>query len=225
MYLAKHMAQSPKKAYLKYLIPVGALAVLGCIVAAATMAYISAKADAITNEFKASTMAVKLHETFNDDTATDIAGLEKTNVYLENAGDASVYVRVRLMVQAQDAAGNLVANPTLLDANGKPLENQGITLENCFTLTGLAGTSWTKIGDCYYYTLPLTGADGSEGGNDETSKLLTKATQRVSCENGITLSLIVLSEAMQENGIKAGVWGDVALAADDTLTAKEGGNG
>ncbi len=198
---AKHYARTPRKAHLKYLIPVGAVLVLACLFAASTMALISSTSQTIYNQFVAGVMSVETHETFENNT--------KSDVYVENTGNATVYVRIKLVVQAQDASGNVVANVT--DTNG-----DAVTLDlDCFTFEGLTGENWQLIDDCYYYTLPLTGAD--ETSNDDiTTMLFTKATQSVICANGESLVLIVLSEAIQVNGVED-AWDSIDLDSNGNI--------
>ncbi len=172
-----------KKPVLKIALLSAVLAVILCV--NSTYAWVSDHTDIIDNNFALKKVDITLVETFENDV--------KSDVFVQNDGEATVYVRVALVEQVLNTNNAIKANTTN---------------ESYFDYIGLPGDEWVQIGDYYYYKKPLLA-------NENTSMLFKKATPKQDVKDNETLSLSVMTEGIQVNGIE--VW-DVTLDSAGNIT-------
>lgn len=153
-----------------------------------TLAYLFTSTAPVENTFSPAEMGIVIHEEF--------ANNVKSNVYVENTSEANVYIRAAIVINWQDDAGNVVAEPVVT---------------NDYTMT--LGTGWKEV-DGYYY---CTAADEKDASS--TSQLI------VSCvPNGTPkyrLSVSILAQAIQVEPASAvqEAWGSISGLA--TIAAAE----
>lgn len=153
-----------------------------------TLAFIVAKTDSITNVFTTAKVNLDVQESFD--------GTVKSEIVVNNKGDAQIYVRVKLITYRVDENGNPIGGEATIPT---------------FTL----GSNWKLIGNCYYYLAPL-------GTGESTSDLLATSIELKEYDdaNGGKQVVEVLSEAIQANPLDAveEAWGaDVKKAFEDYL--------
>lgn len=107
---------------------VAAAALLLALAIGGTVAWLTTKADGITNKFIPSSVTCEVHEDFN--------GTVKSNVNVENTGDIPAYIRVRLVSYRTNDEGQHIGGTADIPD---------------FT----PGEGWVKSGDYYYYTKPV----------------------------------------------------------------------
>ena len=104
-----------------------ALVLIICVAVGGTIAYIVTQTDKVENKFTPADVKIEIHETFN--------GTDKSSITVENVNEVKnvpCYIRVKLVSNMQDAAGNVTGSAALGD----------IAL----------GANWFKGNDgCYYY--------------------------------------------------------------------------
>lgn len=93
-----------------------------------TMAYLLTKTDSVENTFTPSEVKCKVTESFN--------GTTKSNVNVENTGDTTAYIRVKLVTYRVNSKGQHIGGTATIP-------------------TFTPGDKWFKFGDYYYYTLPV----------------------------------------------------------------------
>lgn len=103
-----------------------------------SLAYLNQTTNAVTNYFSGSTFDMTVSEEFEDGETI------KKNVTIQNTGDVPMYIRVKLLVQAQDENGVIIAKPIVVD----DLNFRGIDIED-FEISKI--DNWIEIGGYYYY--------------------------------------------------------------------------
>lgn len=96
--------------------------------AGGTVAWLSARTDAVTNTFLPSKVSCKVEEGFD--------GTTKTHVNVKNTGDTDAYIRVKLVSYRTNEAGDHIGGVAALPE---------------FAL----GENWVLHDGFYYYTLPV----------------------------------------------------------------------
>lgn len=96
--------------------------------AGGTVAWLSARTDAVTNTFLPSKVSCKVEEGFD--------GTTKTHVNVKNTGDTDAYIRVKLVSYRTNEAGDHIG---------------GVAELPKFSL----GANWVSYEGFYYYTLPV----------------------------------------------------------------------
>lgn len=113
-----------------------------------TIAYLQ-KNSSLVNTFEKGNTEIEVKETFNEEKT------EKTNVYLKNEGNTSVYVRAKVLIYYEDAEGNVL---DLVPAEGTDYEKvQG-------------SDDWIESEGIYYYKFPV----GPSSENGQTTSLISK---------------------------------------------------
>ena len=151
-----------------------------------TVAWLSTNDEPITNTFTPSQVACKVTENFD--------GTVKTNVNVENIGDAQAFIRVKLVTYRTNDAGQHI---------GGTAELPGFEL----------GDNWVKYGDYYYYTKPV------EPNRTPATNLTDSMTLKGNYDDadGGYQSIDVMAEAIQsvpEAAVKA-AWGNGFKIAED----------
>ena len=158
-----------------------------------TIAFLSTKTDPVVNTFNPSQVTCSVVEDFD--------GKTKTNVNVENTGDISAFIRVKLVTYRTNDQGQHIGGTASLPA---------------FTL----GTGWVKCGDYYYYTYPV--APGATPA-DSLAEVI-KLTENYTDVDGGHQSIDVIAEAIQagpEAAVKA-AWGDNFSMSGDNLVVPAG---
>lgn len=155
------------------------LAVSGAVGGVA--AWLTAGDDPVTNTFEPAEVSCEVRETFDEDTGV------KTDVRVANTSNIPVYIRVRLVGNQTGPDGAILAGGSF-----QPPVTQG--------------SHWMRIGDYYYYTVPVAAKTGDAA--PETGNLIDSVTLSA----GQTLD--VLAEAIQSEPDRAveEAWG---VAVDD----------
>lgn len=96
--------------------------------AGGTVAWLSARTDAVTNTFLPSKVSCEVEEGFD--------GTTKTHVNVKNTGDTDAYIRVKLVSYRTNEAGDHIG---------------GVAELPKFSL----GANWVSYEGFYYYTLPV----------------------------------------------------------------------
>ena len=142
-----------------------------------TLAYIIANTASVENKFTPGEVSCKVLEDPFD-------GVTKTNVRIENTGNTAAYIRATYVVTWQKDDGTV---------NGKmPVVGTD------YTIVFADNTGWKKIGDYWYYTLPvLPFEDGVETG--ETGVLIAscKLAEGAAVPTGYHLSVEIIASAIQ----------------------------
>lgn len=113
-----------------------------------TIAYLQ-KNSSLVNTFEKGNTEIEVKETFNEEKT------EKTNVYLKNEGNTSVYVRAKVLIYYEDAEGNVL---DLVPTEGTDYEKvQG-------------SDDWIESEGIYYYKFPV----GPSSENGQTTSLISK---------------------------------------------------
>lgn len=208
------------------LTPLAAAALLLVLVLAVggTLAWLTAKTDPITNTFTAATSEIEIVEEFANQT--------KSNVKVQNKGNVPVYIRVALIPTwgTVDAGG--VFTPV-----GEPASLSDLDIDwgkagvggGVYEGADVPGNDWIKIGEYWYYTLPVP--PGTATDNDNLTKvLIAKATVKadsVGAKAGYRMNLQVMADSIQASPDAAveAVWpvtvNTSVATGDKTLTEKQ----
>ena len=161
------------------------LALLLMVTAGATLAYYFTKDDPITNTFTPSQVACAVVEGTNApvDGATVNTGKTKEDVKIKNTGDTDAYIRVALVVNWMKQDGTVWAAKPVL----------GTDYEMVLDLSN----GWSQGADGYYYYSAAVAKDNMTGA------LITSASQLQDAPEGYQLSIEIVAEAIQAEGIDA----------------------
>ena len=151
-----------------------------------TFALLKADTKPVTNTFTAAKSDIKIDE--------DVTGGQKKSIIVQNTGTAVSYVRVKLVMNWVDGAGNVSAEPV----------NITVDYDN---------TNWFEQDGIYYYKMPV-----AANGGETTNLLKTPITQDTAPE-GYHLEVTVLAESIQAAPSTAveGAW-KVTVGSDGSLT-------
>ena len=138
-----------------------------------TLAFLIASTDDVVNTFTPSQVKTTVTENFNNNV--------KSNVQIKNNSDSvKAYIRAAVIVNWVDAEGNVYAST--------PVKDKDYTID--------IGTRWTENGGYYYYTSAV------EPG-ESTGDLITKAEYKANAPEGYSLSIEIISQAIQADGTDA----------------------
>ena len=139
------------------------------------MAYLLTKTDSVENTFTPSEVKCKVTESFD--------GTMKSNVNVENTGDTTAYIRVKLVTYRVNSKGQHIGGTAKIP-------------------TFTPGFNWFKFGDYYYYTLPV-----EPGEKPSTPLIGTPGINLMSYEDedadGGKQVIEVMAEAIQSEPAKA----------------------
>lgn len=176
----------------KRLIGLIAAVVTVCIAVGGTIAYLFAKTEPITNTFEMSSVDIDIEE--------NLDGNVKKDVYVKNTSDTPIYVRVRFVTYWETIdTGEIIA-----DVNG---ENPPLPFDaDSDTVPGEIRDDWFRVGDYFYYALPVQP-------DDSTSKLFDEFPLVIDEKNNRQQVLEVFAEGIQRLPVEAveSVWTDVVV--------------
>ena len=157
----------------KIILLLTAVVMLLTVAVGGTVTYLTTRTGEVKNTFEPAYVIPEIHEDFTDTTV-------KKNVRIENDGNVSAYIRVALIGNWCDAAGNILKSVDLSDE--------------------LSPEGWTVSGSYYYYnadvpvsgyTSYLIGSDGYQP-NEENKPA-----------NADHFQLEILAQAIQAEGMGA----------------------
>ena len=153
-----------------------------------TIAYIFTSSDPVVNTFTPVEIDNEIHENLVENV--------KSDVQIKNTGSIDAYIRAKVIVTWQNAAGEVYTK--------KPVSNLENPADYNYTIE--YGTNWTKIPDgAEYWYYKSSVAPG-----EFTTELITSATPAESAPaDGYTLHIEILSQAIQSEPVDAikAAWG------------------
>ena len=173
-----------------------------------TAAYLRASSDEVTNTFIPAEVIIDINETKATNTKSDISF---TNRDTENA--VPVYIRATLVIywtDTFDMTNDDTDNPTE-QVIAKPADADVVLTENL-------GEDWFRVGEIYYYALPV------EPGNTTATMLKDAITVTVPANSNVQCYIDVHAEAIQAEPVSVvtSVWKDVKVDGNGSLTVNGG---
>ena len=140
-----------------------------------TIAYLVANTESITNTFEPGGVPISVDESFT--------GGVKSDVKITNDGNVPAYIRAKIIVTWKDAQGNVSAVKPVLGTDYSMNINTA---------------DWTEAGGFYYYkeSVEATG---------KTTNLIESCTKTGTPPDGYDLSVEIIAESIQAEGMGAGV--------------------
>lgn len=158
-----------------------------------TFALLKASTDPVQNTFTAAKSGTDIVEKLD--------GSQKKSIIVKNTGTAVSYVRVKLVMNWVDEAGNVSATSV-----------PALTITN---------NDWFLKDGIYYYTKPVAPV-GAEPNNVTSNLLEGNPITQTGAPKGYHLEVTVLAESIQAAPSTAveGAWTAVKVGSDGNLTAK-----
>ncbi len=174
---------------------VAAIALMICLISAATLAFISTKTEKVDNSFRSGEVTNQVEESFD--------GTTKTDVSVKNTGNTDSYIRAQILVTWMSSDGKKVYA-------GRPVEGTDYTIS--YGNLGNEG-DWIKSSDgFYYYSSPVAA-------NASTSILIkeAKVKEGASVPEGYRLSVEIVASSIQASPVKAVTesWSSGVSSVDD----------
>ena len=178
------------------LLAIAAAVLLVAAVAGGTLAWLSDQTPAVVNTFAVPENTPEVEEKFD--------GSVKSSVTIQNTGNITSYVRVKLVGNWVDQNGHVASQP-----EGSTLEGWPVTVTD----------DWFLKDGWYYYQSPVSP-------DHATAELLQqKVKSTVPKDSGITFQLNVIAETIQAEGVAddgtpavTAAW-DVTVNSDKTISA------
>lgn len=162
-----------------------ALLVLLCCTVAGTLAYLVTSTDPVTNTFTPAHVSTAVDEDFD--------GITKRNVTIKNTGDIDAYIRVAVVANWANSAGDVYGGAV-------PTEGTDYTAP-------VLQNGWIKVGDYYYYTSAVPAGSS-------TGTLFAPIEQLTTCKDAnYGLQVTILADGIQAEPVHvvADVWKDVRV--------------
>lgn len=134
-----------------------------------TIAWLVATTNPIENTFTPGSVTSQIEEKFD--------GTTKSDVRVQNTGNADAYIRATIVVNWVDDAGNVYAE---------------VPADCTYDMQMESTLNWTKLGNYYYY-------NGVVAPNGYTGYLIKSCTE--SAPDGYNLQVTILAEAIQAEGV------------------------
>lgn len=198
MYVGKHEQRRKKRRSNRSLVlTISVIALVVCIVGA-SLAYLFAGTDGITNTFTPTKVTTDIDEKLD--------GNVKENVTIKNTGDIAAFVRAQVIITWKDASGNVYAN--------MPVENTDYTIE--------WGPEWVKGSDgFYYYTSEVQPNASTPALIVKCEKIGTPPAGDTNTGASYDLSVEIISQSIQsrpDSAVKE-AWGVDATSGTLTVNA------
>lgn len=174
-----------------------AILVLLCCAVAGTVAFLIDSTGPVKNTFEPSHVTTYVEEKFENG--------EKKDVRIQNTGDIDAYIRVAVVVNWADEAGNVYGEKPVKDTDYTISYNTG------------ANDGWFKGSDGYYYCKTAITPNAS------TPVLISSCAPVTGrAPAGYALQVTILADGIQSvpTSTVAGVWG-VTVSDNGTLTPKQ----
>ena len=167
------------------------LALLLLVTAGATLAYYFTKTGSVTNTFTPSKVACAVVEGTNNPVVNNTVntGNKKEDVKIKNTGDTDAYIRVALVVNWMNDNGNVWGT--------KPVEGTD------YNMTLDLANGWSKGSDGYYYYNTKVAKDQSTPILIDEAEVLTNPGPKGTAGTQYYLSIEIVAEAIQAEGIDA----------------------
>ena len=184
MYKGKHSQKRKRR-----LTPWAAVALALTLVLSVggTVAYLSTASGSVTNTFTPTPVACTVIEDRFEKGKSTL----KTNVSIQNTGEADAHIRATIVVTWQDATGNVYGQV--------PVEGEGkdYVLE-------INDTGWEKGTDGYWYCIAADAVD------DTKTAVLINSCEVLTSQGDYTLSVEILAQAIQAEPDAAAIaaWGE-----------------
>ena len=148
------------------------LVMLLAVAVVGTAAFLTTHSAEVKNTFTPSKVPNKVVETFN--------GSTKSDVKIKNEGDVPAYIRVALVATwvKENEQGRF-------DVYGE---------QPAYSVVLETDSGWVKSGDYYYYTMPV-------GAGETTNTLFKTITPSGTAPSGYSLSIEILSQSIQADGV------------------------
>ena len=175
-----------------------ALLLLLCCTVAGTLAYLVDSTDPVTNTFTPASVSTAVEETFKNG--------EKKDVKIQNTGNIDAYIRVAVVANWANSAGDVYGGAVPTDKG----DNKD------YDLTLKANNGWIKGADGYYYYIHPVAPNGSTTASFDNITQLTDNPAE-----GYGLQITILADGIQsEPGTTVvSVWESVtAVNTDKTLS-------
>ena len=174
MYRGKPMKKTKKPAAL-----LASLVLVVVVAVAGTVSFIATQTQGVVNTFTPSSIPVEIHETFNGGT--------KSNVRIENEGNANAYIRAAVVVNWVDEDGNVLGQ--------RPVKGTD------YSITYDLLNGWAEGDDGYYYWTAIVPATN---GTDLTGVLISEATVLKDAPvRGYDLAIDIMAQSIQADGVDA----------------------
>ena len=178
------------------LLAIAAAVLLVAAVAGGTLAWLSDQTPAVVNTFAVPENTPEVKEEFD--------GSVKSSVTIQNTGNITSYVRVKLVGNWVDGSDNVIPEPEDSTLTGWPVT---------------VADGWFEKDGWYYYETPVDV-------NGLTGELLGEQVEAtVPKDSGITFQLNVIAETIQAEGVTdddipavTAAWG-VTVNSDKTISA------
>lgn len=138
-----------------------------------TTAFIVANTNQVKNEFTPGGVPIEVKESFD--------GKTKSNVQIKNNGNVPAFIRAKVVVTWKDSSGNV---------SGTPVKNGDYVIE-------YNQMDWKKEEDGFWYYTQSVPASGM------TNALITNCTKTETAPEGYDLSVEILAESIQAEGMDA----------------------
>ena len=180
-----------------------ALLVLLCCTVAGTVAYLVTSTNSVTNTFTPAKVETEVTESFVEDEGE----LVKSNVQIKNNGNIDAYIRVAVVVNWANSAGEVYGGTVPTDKG----DNKD------YDLTLKANNGWIKGADGYYYYTHPVAPNGSTTAIFEEIKQLTSDPAE-----GYGLQVTILADGIQSEPTStvASVWTAIQVDDNGNLAAK-----
>lgn len=175
-----------------------ALLVLLCCTVAGTVAFLVASTDPVTNTFTPASVSTAVEETFKNG--------EKKDVKIQNTGNIDAYIRVAVVANWANSAGDVYGGAVPTDKGDK----------KDYDLTLKANNGWIKGADGYYYYIhPVAPKESTTAIFEDITQLTDDPAE------GYGLQITILADGIQsEPGTTVvSVWKSVTdVNTDKTLS-------
>lgn len=127
--MTKRRASGDRRSKARIVLLLCCVAVAGLLGVQGTISWLTTKTESVQNTFTPASVNCTVHESFD--------GTDKSDIRVENTGNTTAYVRVRLLTYRVNATGDRIGGTAEIPTDLK------------------LGTDWFKYNDCYYYRLPV----------------------------------------------------------------------
>ena len=181
-----------------------------CATVGGTLAYVFMKTPTVENTFEPARVSCAVVENFTNNV--------KTNVRVENTGDATAYIRVAVLTTWK-----------YQDKNGVDHYHAQSPIPNVdYTITYAENTNWLLGNDGYwYYTYPVPCAKDAQVVEDVLTEILisrVELLENAMAPDGYTLSVEIVASAIQAEPITAAAenWG-LTVDQNGVITSVQAG--
>ncbi len=183
-----------------------ALALTLALSVGGTVAYLSTASGSVTNTFTPTPVACTVIEDPFEQGESSV----KTNVSVQNTGEADAYIRATIVVTWQNEAGEVLGKT--------PVLNEDYTLSINEKTDKNPEGGWKKGNDGYWYCIKADAVD------DTKTAVLINPCEALTSQGDYTLSVEILAQAIQAEpaSVVKSIWGDANAAGLAVIRAGGG---